>query len=226
MVLPHPVRRGGPFAHAVHGEKRRFREGRGEERAGGVRLVMLGVQQLALVSPQSRADLAVHEKLFLDPQRPRHPKRREPLRCHAEVGLQNALELEERLVVEADEVQLRRCDAADGEAVPGCLEGKRRVPLLAGEALLLRRRDDLAVPQQTRRAVVIERREPKDVTRGHGHSRVLHGECQFRRQCRRWRLSASLHLVRSHVASSSHVWCVRDTWCCRRRGMLRRRCVS
>jgi hypothetical protein len=60
-------RRCRPLAHAVHRHDRRLLERRREERAGGVRLVVLGVEHVPLVALQGVPDLLVHEQLLLDP---------------------------------------------------------------------------------------------------------------------------------------------------------------
>src|SRR2546422_1263146 len=57
---------------------------------------------------------------------------------------------------------------------------KRRVALLAREALFLRRGDDLAVSEQTGGAVVIERREAKNVAVCHVRSEEHTSELQSR----------------------------------------------
>ena len=72
-------------------------------------------------------------------------------------GTRQAVELHQRLVVEAHEVQIRwrqpRVFEAEGDGVGG----KAVVVLLPGEALLLRRGDGVPVLDQRRRAVMVVR---------------------------------------------------------------------
>src|SRR2546428_10314187 len=115
--------------------------------------MVLPVQDLPLVAERV-AQLAIHVELVLEPQRPGLEERRKPTGRDAQVGLENALELEERLVVEADIVQVGNGDSAGLETVLHGVRGKGGVPLLASESLFLGGSDDLAVAQQARRAIV------------------------------------------------------------------------
>src|SRR2546427_9832678 len=96
------VRRGRPFADTVHGEDRGLIERRREECACRMRLVMLGIEQLALVA-ERLPQLPVHEELLLQPDRRRLEKRQEPSGGNTEIRIENPFELEERLVGKADE---------------------------------------------------------------------------------------------------------------------------
>src|SRR2546430_4445971 len=154
------VRRGCPFGETVHGEDRGLIERQREERACRMGLVMLGVQNLALIAERF-AQLPVHEELVLQPHRRRLEKRHEPSGGDSEIRIENALELEERLVVKADERQISGRDAARPQTI---LHGVRReggVPLLARKPLLLCRDEDRAVPEQAGGAVVVERGNPR-----------------------------------------------------------------
>src|SRR6185503_14504901 len=71
-------------------------------------------------------------------------------------------ELQERLVVEGDVIDVGEPDAALRQAVADGILRKARVVLLAREALLLRGGDDAAVLQQSGGAVVIVGRDPQD----------------------------------------------------------------
>ncbi len=92
---------------------------------------------------------------------------RKPRGAKREIGFEQALELQERLVVEDDVVDVVELDAGlrrGNTAIALC--GKAGIVLLAREALLLRGRDDLAVLDQRRGAVVIEGRNPEDAHGG------------------------------------------------------------
>ena len=136
-----------------------------------MRLVVLGVEDLALVA-EVLAQLPVGEELLLDPERAGHEERAgSPRGRRAEVGLQDPLELEQRLVVEADvgEIRRSRCRPASRQYVDGVAR-EGGVALLPREPLFLRRGDDLAVAQQARGAVVIEGGDAEDVGWAHGPS--------------------------------------------------------
>ncbi len=158
----------GPFADAVHRQDCRAPERRGIEGARCVAQVMLGKEQLGrpigrriepLQLPQERVSL---EQLVLHPQRERMAKGREPARRERQIRLEQPLELQERLVVEGDVIELCRLDAGDLQAGLDRVLRKRRVVLLAREALLLGRGDDFAIDDQRRRGIVVVGRDAED----------------------------------------------------------------
>ena len=164
VVLAHPHRGGGPFPHTIDGENRRLRERRWEERARRVRFVVLGEQQVPIEIAANRVeDHPVLVELFLDPQRAGHEKGPKPLGSDAQVSFKNSLKLDERLVVEADVVKIRRGDAGPVEAEVHRVFRERGVPLLSRKALLRARGDDLTISYQTGSTIVVERRNPEDV---------------------------------------------------------------
>ena len=85
---------------------------------------MLGEQQ-ALLPVEVRLPASVNlvaqqrllEQLFLQPQRHRHAERAEAARRKGEIGLEQPLELQERLVVEGDVVDVGQRDAGLVEAI-------------------------------------------------------------------------------------------------------------
>src|SRR5205809_1837449 len=141
--------------------------------------MMLGVQHVPLVAVQRTMDVAVGEELFLQPHGPRHAEGGEAFGVDPEIGLEDPLELEERLVIKADVRELGRCDSGRLKAVPHRVPWKRRVALLAREALFLRRGDDLAVSEQAGGAVVIERREAKNVAVCHVSETAAVASCRI-----------------------------------------------
>ncbi len=143
-AAPDPVRGRGPLADAVDGQDRRVLERRREEGAGRMGLMMLGVENLAL-EPKGVPHLAVHVKFVLQPHWCGLEKRLEAAGGHAKISLENALELQQRLVVEAYERQIPGPNPAGLEAVFHCPSREGGVAFLAREALLLRRRHDLPV---------------------------------------------------------------------------------
>jgi hypothetical protein len=130
--------------------------------------MMLGEQELGLdllagaaldeVIPQQ----PFLEQLLLEPHRHRHAERGEALGRERQIGLEQTLELQERLVVEGDVIDLVEPDAALGQAVLDRFLGKARIVLLAREPLFLGGGEKLAVGDQRGRAVVVERRQAED----------------------------------------------------------------
>jgi hypothetical protein len=117
--------------------------------------VVLGEKQVALISVERCPKFACSVELFFYPEWASPEKRNEPPRRHTDVGLKDAFELEQRLVVEADVGQLAECDARGTQAV---VDGARResgVPLLPGEAFLLGSSQDHTIPYQAGGAVMI-----------------------------------------------------------------------
>src|SRR5438477_12834976 len=82
-------RSGGPFPDAVNSEDRRLLEGRREERAGRVRLVMLGVEHFAVVA-EGLSNLAVLKEFFFHPRGSREAELRKAAGCHPQIGLEDA----------------------------------------------------------------------------------------------------------------------------------------
>src|SRR5690606_13206017 len=83
-----------------------------------------------------------------------------------EVGRQYPLDLQSRLVEQPHVVHTAAPDPAFPQTVLDRPRRERGIPLLAREALLLRRRHDLAITHQARGAVMIERRDPENVQGG------------------------------------------------------------
>src|SRR3989442_11355983 len=127
---------------------------------------MVGVEDVALVA-QRVPHLVLYVELVLDPERTRFEKGDQAARRDAQIRLEDALELEEGLVVEAYVRQVLGRYAARPEAVGHGATRERRVPLPAGEPLLLRGGNDIAVSKETGGAVVVEGRYTQDVRDGH-----------------------------------------------------------
>ncbi len=104
----------------------------------------------------------LQEQLLPQPHRDRHLERFVPARREREVGLQQALELEQWLVVKRDQVDLVEADARLRQAVLEGVAREARIVLLARKALLLRRGHDLAVGHHRGRGVVVESRDSYD----------------------------------------------------------------
>jgi hypothetical protein len=127
---------------------------------------MLGEHEpagVALVQPGSQ--LAWGVELLLEPQRKAHHEQLEAPRRVGDIGLEQAIELEQRLVVEGDVVEIILADAPFAEAVGDRVLREPVVVLLAREALFLGGGDDPTVLHQAGGAVVVVRRDPEDVHR-------------------------------------------------------------
>ncbi len=154
---------GGPLARAVEGEHRRLLEGRAVEARRRVAHVVVREQQLAPGDAQLLEDQAAYPELLLHPGQHGLAEDLHAAREGREGREQQALELDEGLLVEHHVVDLLDRDARLAQAEGDGLLGVARVVLAAGEALLLGRRDDHAVLDQRRRAVVVVEREAEDV---------------------------------------------------------------
>jgi hypothetical protein len=117
--------------------------------------MVLGIQQVALVPTQGDAQFAVSEQLILGPERSGEQEGAQAPGCQREVGLQYALELEQRLVVESDYPDLVHADAGCLKAIRHGIVWELRIALAPGEALLLGGGHHLAVPQQAGGAIVV-----------------------------------------------------------------------
>ena len=95
-------------------------------------------------------------QLLLEPHRHRGEERAESEGRARDRRLEQAFELEERLLVEHDRVELRDIDAAFAKAVLDRAPREAVVVLSSRKALLLRRGHDATVADQGRRAVVVE----------------------------------------------------------------------
>lgn len=159
---------GGPFAHAVEGEDGGGGEGRGEEGAGRVGLVVLGEVD-AVADPDAQfvevlLDLHRDPQFLAQPQRHGHHEGFEALGRGAEIGLQDAPELEGGLVVERHGVDgVPGGEPGLGEAVADGVDGEAGVVLLAREAFLLGGGDDLAVAHEAGGGVVVVGADSEDV---------------------------------------------------------------
>jgi len=171
-AAPDADRRRRPFADAVDGDDRRFLERRGIERGRGVRLVVFAEEDLAVVAGNLLAQVLGHPQLFADPQRHRHHVRTEAARRAGDIRGQQPLELDERLLVEGDVIQLCGGDARFAQAVLDSPCRKRRIVLLAGEPFFLRGGDDPSVLDEDRRRIMVVRRNPENAD-GQGVNRTL-----------------------------------------------------
>src|SRR5262249_17428394 len=100
--------------------------------------------------------------LLPEPQRNGLGERGESAGGEGQVGLQEALELEEWLVVKHDVVHLRETASSVAEAIFDRMAWEAGVVLLPWEPLLLSCRHAASVRHERGGAVVIERRDAED----------------------------------------------------------------
>src|SRR5581483_7547048 len=112
-------------------------ERRGVERTRRMRLVMFREEQWPLEPAELLPNQLAREQLLLHPDRHRRHERTPSARRNPEVTLDEPLELQQRLVVEADVVDVRDIDAAFAKAVRDGVRRKARVVLFPREPLLL-----------------------------------------------------------------------------------------
>lgn len=105
---------------------------------------------------QRVADEFLKEEFFLYPDRDEREELGEPFRREGVVGLEQALELQERLVVEDHGVEFRHRHPGVGEAEFGRFEGKVGVLFDTGEAFFLRGGDDATVGNEGGGGVVVK----------------------------------------------------------------------
>ena len=140
-----------------------------------MRLVVFGKHQarnLPRFAVSQRRELPLQRTLqiqfFLQPDGHGRDEGTNAVGCIAEIGFQQALELDQRFVIENDVVQVMHTDTALRQAVVDCVGGESRIMLLAGKPLFLCGRDHLAVAQQGCRAVVVVGGYPQDIGIAHG----------------------------------------------------------
>src|SRR5437868_11598733 len=160
--LAYAHRQGRPLPDAVRGQDRRPPRRRGEERGRGMGLVVLGEEDLPRRDSQLRGDDSLDPQLLAEKvaHRLREAARgaREPAQRHRE----DALELEHRLLVEDDGVEVLRFELPFVQAEVDGGDGKRGVVLAPGQPLLLHRTDRNAVDHERRGRVVVMRRDAED----------------------------------------------------------------
>ena len=170
-----------PLTDAVQGEHGRFVEGAREEGAGRVALVVIHEQERrARLLRQTAPDHAAHHQLFAEPDGHRHDEAADAARRERQLGLEQALEFQHRLVVEGDEVELLGAEPRLVQTVRDGVARKPRVVFFPREPLFLRGRDDIAIDDDRGGAVVIKGGNSQNI-----HGRHLIGEPHSRVVSRR-----------------------------------------
>src|SRR5437867_8360014 len=128
---------------------------------------MPGEEELPLITQLSPDDFG-NPQLFFQPDGDRLGEGEHAAGKRRQVSREEALELQERFVVEAHVVQVGDLHSTFEQAVADGLGGKVRVVLLASEAFLRGGRDDSAVLDQAGGRVMVETGDPENV-----QSRIL-----------------------------------------------------
>jgi hypothetical protein len=105
-------------------------------------------------------------EFLLEPQRHGLPEAAQAARRVGQIGFEQSPELQVRLIVERYVVELVGPQFGFTEAVGGRLFGETGVVLLAREALFLSGGYDVAINNQRRGAVVVERGNAEDCGQG------------------------------------------------------------
>ena len=134
---------------------------------------MFTEQDLSGVAIQVAGDLVRQPQLAAQPQRHGHDVGTQAPRRRGEVGLQQPLEFQQRLLVETHEIELRDADASFAQAIRHRVRGKGGIVFLAREPFFLRGGDDASVLDQARRRIVVEGRDTEDPG-GHSCQSVVH----------------------------------------------------
>ena len=131
-------------------------------------LVVLGEEELAIDPAASRESskrlfqLRLLKEPFLDPKWDRHSERLETVWRVREVGLQQALELDEGLFEEHDAIDAVEIDLGRVQTVADGMGWKARIVLLAGEAFLLSRRDEATILHEGSSTVMVKCRDTEN----------------------------------------------------------------
>ena len=133
-----------PLAHAVDREHRGILKRRRIKSRHRVRLMVLGEQHFAR-EVEKLLNLLFGLQFAAEPQRTGGSKRLATARRIGHGGFDDAVEFEQRLVVEHDMVELRGGDAGFGEAVISGVTRQARVVFLARKSFFLGRGDNFAV---------------------------------------------------------------------------------
>ena len=157
----------GPFADSVGGEDGGIARGRTEEGGGGVRSMVLGEEDPVAAHAELGGDDPLDPELAAERVLHRLREGGPGSREAAERQGEDALELEHRLFVEDDGVELLGLHAGEVEAPLDRGERKGSVVLAPREPLLLHGTDGHAVDEQRRRRVVVVRGDAEDAQTAH-----------------------------------------------------------
>ena len=152
-------RRRAPLAHAVQCQNSGLLIRARKKGAGGMALVVVRKDKPRLARQgKALAQRPAHVELILEPKRHRQPKAAKARWRVSQVGLQQPVELRQRLVIKGNTIQVLRLESCLAQTICDGVCRKAGVMFPAGEPLLLSRGDDIAIHYQRRGAVMIESR--------------------------------------------------------------------
>ena len=96
------------------------------------------------------------KEFLAQPKRQRHSERGKTARTVCQISFEQTLKFYKRLVIEYHEVDIPKPNASSFQAVINRKAWIAGIELFAGEALLLRGRNDAAVLDECRSAVMVE----------------------------------------------------------------------
>src|SRR5436190_18332948 len=123
---------GRPFPYSIHGQKRRFGIWRRKKRRSSVRFMVLGENNLAVVT-ELFLEKIFHPNPLPDPKRHGHQKRAQSRRHVCEITVQNAVELQKRLLVKSDQREVGNFNAPFAQAIFDSVLRKGSVVLFASK---------------------------------------------------------------------------------------------
>src|SRR5262249_12987211 len=153
----------GPLAHAIGGEKRGAPRRRSEEGSRGVRLVVLGEEDLLQGDSERGIDDRLHPELAAQRILHRPWKAAPGVREVSQREGENALELEERFFVEHHRIELFWSQAALFQTPLDRGHRKIGITFAPAQPLLLHRADWHTVDEQRGRRVVVMRGDAEDL---------------------------------------------------------------
>jgi hypothetical protein len=103
------------------------------------------------------------QELFFQPHGHGGKKRLETTRRETEVGFEEPLEFDKRLVIEHNVFEILDSDPSFVQTILNGMTWKTWIMLLSRKALFLRRRDDLAILHKTGGAVMVVRRDTENM---------------------------------------------------------------
>src|SRR5437016_3402830 len=149
-----------PFTYTVCRHKRRIVERTGEEGARGVTLMMADEHDGSRRwKRQLVADEMGNSQLLLEPKRNGRLESAKAPGCERDVRLEEAVEFQERLVIERNIIKIARCESSFRQTIGDCMFWKGVIMFDAGESFFLRGGNDVAVDDQRCGAIVVERRD-------------------------------------------------------------------
>ena len=157
ITPPNPDTGRSPFTHPVHRQNGRILERRRNEGAGGMGLVMAGIDKCPFIARQLIPHSFGEKQLILEPNRYSPKEGRESGWRQGEVSLKKSVKFSKGVFIKGHVVQAPYPDSSFFQAIIHHAGWKRFVVLLAGEPLLLGRSRDPTVYNECSSRVMVKR---------------------------------------------------------------------